>query len=49
MSDCRFSESSRPGLYLLVFFILLNSCEAADRLRHLKASECVAAQKDAQK
>jgi len=24
------SSTSRPGLYLLVFFILLNSCQALD-------------------
>lgn len=36
MSECRFHETGRGGLYLLVLIILLQSCRNADRLSRIQ-------------
>ncbi len=33
---CSFEETSRPGLYILVLFILLNTCSLEDKINELQ-------------
>lgn len=42
MSDCRWQETSRVGLYAMVFLILLQTCgtPSIDEIRNVVRQEC---------
>lgn len=44
MSDCNCKDTDRTGLYVMIFVIMVNSCDTNSRLGHLesgKSSESV--------